>query len=61
MSLGKNTRLDDVGRNMLSSPLDITHDRRMSGVACLHVPWAAHMVDDVRRGMPSSSFDSIHG
>ena len=44
ISVVKNTRLDDVGRYMLSSPLDITHDRRMSSVAYPHVPWAAHMV-----------------
>ena len=46
-SLRKNTRLDDVWRYMLSSPLDITHDRRMSGAACPHVPWAGLMTSDV--------------
>ena len=46
-SLRKNTRLDDVWRYMLSSPLDITHDRRMSGVACPHVPWAGLMTSGV--------------
>ena len=44
ISLGKNTLFEDVGRYMLSSPLDITHDQRMLGVACPHVSWAAHMV-----------------
>ena len=46
-SLRKNTRLDDVWRYMLSSPLDITHDRRMSGVGCPHVPWAGLMTSGV--------------
>uniref|UniRef100_A0A494G8I4 Uncharacterized protein n=1 Tax=Solanum lycopersicum TaxID=4081 RepID=A0A494G8I4_SOLLC len=41
---GKNTQFDDVGRYMLSSPFDITYDRKMSGVACPHVPSAADVV-----------------
>ena len=37
-------RSDDVGRCMPSPPLDSTHGRMMSSVACHNRPWTAHTV-----------------
>ena len=44
ISLGMNTQLDEVGRGMLSSPLDRKHDRTTSGVGCAQGPWTILMV-----------------
>ena len=44
-ALGLHTRLDNVGRGMPSSPLDSTHDRTTSGVACHHRLLVAQMVE----------------
>ena len=44
IALRQYTRPDDIGRGMLSSPLDRTYDRTTSGVAFNHRPWAAHTV-----------------
>ena len=44
-ALGLHTWLDNVGRSMPSSPLDSTHDRTTSGVACNHRLWVAQMVE----------------
>ena len=44
IALGRQTRLDDVRRDMPSPPLDSTHGRQMSGVALHHRPWTARMV-----------------
>ena len=41
-ALGKNTRSNDVGRGMRSSPLGSTDDRTTSRVACDHSPWTAN-------------------
>ncbi|TMW83133.1 hypothetical protein EJD97_002798 [Solanum chilense] len=49
-ALGHHKRLDYIGRGMLSSPLDSTHDRITSNVACPHGPWAPHMVARRRAG-----------
>ena len=57
IALGKHTRLDDVGRGTLSSPLDKTHDQTTTGVACPHGPWVSHTVG---RRMPSSPLDINH-
>ena len=46
---------------MVSSPLECTHNRTTSSVACPYGPWAATRSDDVGRGMPSSPLGSIHG
>ena len=43
-ALGLHRRSDDVGCDMTSSPLDSTHDRTMSGVACHHRLWVAHTI-----------------
>ena len=42
---GRQTRLNDVRRDMPSPPLNSTHDRTTSGVACHHHLWAAHMIE----------------
>ena len=39
---------NDVGRDMLSPPLDSTHGRKMSGVALHHRPWTACTVGRCR-------------
>ena len=44
-ALGKHTRSDYVGRGMTSPPLDNTHGRTTSCVACHHRLWAAHTVE----------------
>ena len=44
IALGQHTRSDYVGHDMTSPPLDGTHGRKMSGVACHHRPWEAHTV-----------------
>ena len=43
-ALGQHTRSNYVGRGMTSPPLDSTHDRMKSGVACHHCLWASLMV-----------------
>ena len=43
-SLGQHTRSDYVGCGMTSPPLDSTHGRMMSGMACHHRPWTAYTV-----------------
>ena len=48
ISLGRQTRSDDVRRDMPSPPLDSTHGRTTSGVACHHCLWAAHTVERCR-------------
>ena len=44
IALGMFTRLDDVRRDMLSSPFEITHDRTTSGMARPHGSLVAQMV-----------------
>ena len=44
IALGQHTRLDDVGRGIPSSPLEIIHDQTMLGMACYHHPWTADMI-----------------
>ena len=44
IALGRQTRSNDVGRGMQSSPLDSTDSRTASGVACYHLPWVAQTV-----------------
>ena len=61
ITLGQQTRSNDVGRGMPSSPLGSTHGRTTSGVACHHHPWQHTRSSDVRRGMPSSPLGSTHG
>ena len=44
IALRRQTRSDDVGCCMLSLPLDSTHGRMTSGMACHHRPWTAHTI-----------------
>ena len=44
---GRQTRLNDVRRDMPSPSLDSTHGRTTSGVAC-HIAWEAHTIE-IRR------------
>ena len=43
-ALGEHTRSNNVGRGMTSPPLDCTHSRRTSGMACHHRLWVAHTI-----------------
>ena len=43
-AFGQHTGSNDVGRGMPSSPLDSTHGRKTSGVACHHLLWTAQTV-----------------
>ena len=61
ISLGGQTRSNDVRRDMPSPPLGSTHDRMTSGVACHHIPWTANTVERRQRDMPSPPLDSPHG
>ena len=45
ISLGRETRSNNVERCMLSSPFASTHSRTTSGVAWHHRLWAAHTVE----------------
>ena len=47
-ALGQHTRLNDVRRDMPSSPLGSTHGRTTSGMACRHCPWTQHTVKQSR-------------
>ena len=61
ISFGQHRRSNDVGRGMPSPPLDSTHSRMTSGVACHHLHWEAQTVERRRRGMPTSPLVSTHG
>ena len=45
MDLVKNTRSDDIGCVMPSSPLDNTYSRMMSSVTCHNRAWAEHTAE----------------
>ena len=47
-AFGLHARLDYVGRGMTSPPLDSTHTRTTSAMACHHRLWAAHTVEQRR-------------
>ena len=61
ISFGQHRLSNDVGRGMPSPPLDSTHSRMTSGVACHHLLWEAQTVERCRRGMPTSPLGSTHG
>ena len=44
IALGRQTRSNDAGQGMPSSPLGSTHGRTTSGMACHHRLWEANMV-----------------
>ena len=43
-AFGQHTRSNDIGRGMISPPLDSTHGRTTSSVACHHRLWAAQTI-----------------
>ena len=45
IALRQHTQSKDVGRGMTSLPLDSTHGRTTSGVACHHRLWATHTIE----------------
>ena len=45
IAFGQYTWSNDVGRGIASPPLDSTHGRTTSGVACHHSPWTANTVE----------------
>ena len=47
-TFGQHTWSNDVGCDITLSPLDSTHGRTTSGVACHHSPWTAHSVERLR-------------
>ena len=47
-ALGLHARSNDFGRRMTSPPLDSTHGRTTSGVACHHRLWAAQTIEQRR-------------
>ena len=58
---GRQTRSNDVRRDMPSPPLDNTHDRTTSGVA-YYLAFGKHTrLKDVGRCMTSPPLDSTHG
>ena len=61
MSLGKQTRSDDAGQGMPSSPLDNIQGKTTSRVACYHCPWTENTVRQQRAGMHSYTLDCTYG
>ena len=68
IALGQHTLSDYVAHGMTSPPLDGTHGRKMSGVACHHRPWVAHTIklrrvwhDITALGLQSRSNNIGHG
>ena len=58
---GRQTRSNDVRRDMPSPPLDNAHGRTTSGVAC-HLVFGKHTrSNDIGRGMTSPPLGSTHG
>ena len=55
-SLDSTTRLNDVGHDMPSTPLDNTHGRTTLGVACHHRLKAAHIVERHRAWIEITAF-----
>ena len=56
ITLGRPTRPNDVRHDMPLPPLDSTHDRTMSRVACHHCLWASHTVERCRVWHDISAF-----
>ena len=44
-AVGEHTRSDDVEHGMTSLPLDSTHGKTTSGMACHHCPWTGNTVE----------------
>ena len=60
-SFGQRTRSNDVDRDMTSPPLESTHGRITSGVACHHHLWAAQQVERRRAWHAILPLGSTHG
>ena len=60
-ALGRHARSDDVGRGMTSPPLDSTHSRMTSGVACHHRLWEAHTIERRWAWQDINAFGSTYG
>ena len=50
VACGQNTRSNDVGPSMLSTPLGSTHSRTTPGVACQNSLWTTHTIEWYWRG-----------
>ena len=61
IAVAQHTRSKDIRRGMTSPPLECTHGRTTSGVACYHRPWTAHTVGNIERGMTSPPLHCTHG
>ena len=60
-SFGQRTRSNDVERDMPSPPLESTHGRTTSGVACHHHLWAAQTIERCRAWHAILPLGSTHG
>lgn len=60
LPLDSTTQMDDIGRGIPSSPSDCRRGRTTSGVACYHLPKAAHTVNDFGCLMPSFILGTKH-
>ena len=61
IALRQHTQSKDVGRCMTSLPLDSTHGRTTSSVACHHRLWATQPVERRRAWHAISHLGSTHG
>ena len=61
IALGRQTRSNNVRRDMPSPPLDSTHSRTTSGMACHHCLWAAQTVERRRACMHTSGLHTTLG
>ena len=68
ITYGQHKRSNDIGREIPSPPLESTHGRTTSGVACHHHLWEAHTVELCRAwhaiiafGQHKQSNDIRHG
>ncbi|TMW85144.1 hypothetical protein EJD97_023703 [Solanum chilense] len=60
IAFGLHTQLDDVRRDMISSPFDRTHDQTMSRVGCPHGLSTTHTDGRIGRGMQSSPLNCTY-
>ena len=56
-SFGQRTRSNNVGRDKPSPPLESTHDRTTSEVACHYLLWEARMVERCRAWHANITFE----
>ncbi|TMW98648.1 hypothetical protein EJD97_003690 [Solanum chilense] len=58
-ALVQHTRLDDVGRGMLSSPMESIHNKTTLGMASYNHLWTICTINHVRRGMPAMPLNYV--